>query len=363
MTAAMPSGNSLRFDLAGFARDGRHGDHARLMHLVERADEHGFGGIWFNEFHFHRHSQPYPHTLLLGAEVLARTERLRFGTSILVLPLQHPLMLAEQIAQLDFQSGGRLDVGIGRGTEPATFDILGLDLQDSAARFREALDVMLRAWTEDRVSSPGPVWPFENAEVGPPPEQKPHPPIYVAGVSADTIAVAAHHGFPLLLSLEPNEERQIPVFRQTLEKLGTGLGPIAASSLSRYVITASTKAAAEEQLAQLTHRLNQSRAQRAKSRGQPAPDPRSPAEMLDGFTICGTPDACIQQITRLIARIGCTNLRCLFSANGLIFLSQASTAMELFATEVMPAFTDYSVPPVPVIGRTVPELAVPEYSQ
>ncbi|MFP3442855.1 LLM class flavin-dependent oxidoreductase, partial [Pantoea sp. SIMBA_133] len=80
----------------------------------------GFDGIWFNEFHFSRDTLPYPSTLLLGADILARTERLRFGTSILVLPLYHPLLLAEQIAQLDFQSGGRVDVGIGRGTDPST---------------------------------------------------------------------------------------------------------------------------------------------------------------------------------------------------------------------------------------------------
>ncbi|MFW9327030.1 LLM class flavin-dependent oxidoreductase, partial [Glaesserella parasuis] len=56
---------------------------------------------------------------LLAAAVLARTERLRVGTSVLVLPLHHPLMLAEEIAQLDLQSAGRIDVGVGRGTEPA----------------------------------------------------------------------------------------------------------------------------------------------------------------------------------------------------------------------------------------------------
>ncbi len=347
MTTKRTDSTRLRFDLAGFARDGTLGDHASLMRLVERADMQGYGGIWFNEFHFHRDSQPYPHTLLLGAEILGRTGRLRFGTSILVLPLQHPLMLAEQIAQLDFQSGGRVDIGIGRGTEPASFDILGIDRDAARGRFTEALDVMLRAWTEPRTSSAGPVWPFERAEVGPPPVQTPHPPIFVAGVSSDTVALAARHGFPLLLSLEPNEERQIPIFRRELARAGAGTAPMAASSLSRYVITAADAEAAKTALEQVTAALNRARAARAEARGQIAPPPRSPDEMLEGYAIAGTPEACCRQIEQIAMRTGCSNLRCLFSANGLIPLERASASMTLFASEVMPAFADYPVPPVP----------------
>ncbi|WP_418595569.1 LLM class flavin-dependent oxidoreductase [Ponticoccus sp. (in: a-proteobacteria)] len=343
----MQDAQRLRFDLAGFARDGTLGDHAALMRLVERADAQGYGGIWFNEFHFRRTGLPYPHLPLLGAEILGRTQRLRFGTSILVLPLHHPLMLAEQIAQLDFQSGGRVDVGIGRGTEPATFDRLGIDPGTARDRFVEALTVMLRAWTEPRVASDGPAWPFAETEVGPPPVQRPHPPVFVAGVSEETVAVAARHGFPLLLSLEPNESRQIPVFRDALRRLGAGPGPMAASSLSRYVLPAPSEAAAMAALDRLTEALNARRAARAAERGQPPAPPRDRAAMLEGFAIAGTPEACRQQIGALIARTGCRNLRCFFDANGLIPMPQAEAAMTLFATEVMPAFEGYRVPPVP----------------
>lgn len=338
---------TLRFDLTGFARDGALGDHGALMRLVERADADGFGGIWFNEFHFHRDSQPYPHTLLLGAEILGRTDRLRFGTSILVLPLQHPLLLAEQIAQLDFQSGGRVDVGIGRGTEPASFDILGIDRYAARGRFAEALDVMLRAWTQPQSSSTGPAWPFERAEVGPPPVQKPHPPIYVAGVSPDTVGLAAKHRFPLLFSLEPNEDRQIPVFQEALATAQAGNAPMAASSLARYVIVAPDAAKAETALTQFTDTLNRTRAARAVLNRKPIPATRSPADMLAGYAIAGTPESCCRQIETLVARTGCGNLRCLFSGNGLIPFNDAAASMALFAKDVLPAFADYTVPPVP----------------
>ncbi|MEO1226080.1 MAG: LLM class flavin-dependent oxidoreductase [Pseudomonadota bacterium] len=339
----------LRFDIAGLARDGTLGDHAALMRLVERADDYGFGGIWFNEFHFHRGTLPYPHTLLLGAAILARTERLRFGTSILVLPLYHPLMLAEQIAQLDFQSGGRVDIGVGRGTEPATFETLGIDPATARQRFEEVLAVMLRAWTCDRVASDEPTWPFAETEVGPPPVQTPHPPIHVAGVSAETIALAARHRFPLLLSLEPNEARQLPVFRDALRRAGAGSSPLAASSLARYVLPASTPARAEGALDQLTERLNRRRTLRAGANGKAAPRPRDRAEMLADYAIAGTPDECRRQILALVARTGCRNLRCLFDANGLIPFAEADSALTLFATEVLPAFKDCAVPSVPDI--------------
>ncbi|RVV97192.1 hypothetical protein EKE94_14315 [Mesobaculum littorinae] len=69
--------------------------------------------------------------------------------------------------------------------------------------------------------------------------------------------------------------------------------------------------------------------------------------MLADYAIAGTPDACRQQIEALIARTGCCNLRCLFSANGLIPIAEAEAAMALFAAEVMPAFRDYAVLAVP----------------
>ncbi|WP_367716546.1 LLM class flavin-dependent oxidoreductase [Nitratireductor sp. GISD-1A_MAKvit] len=328
----------MRVDLAGFAREGTLGDHAGLMRLVERADELGFGGIWFNEFHFKRRSIPYPSTLLLGAEVLARTRHLRFGTSILVLPLYHPLLLAEQIAQLDFQSGGRIDVGIGRGTEPATFDALGVSRDHAHQRFTEALRIMIDAWTGQRCSATSGPWHFSDIAVGPPPVQKPHPPIYVAGVSEETVDIAASNGFPLLLSLEPNEARQLPVFHAALERHGGLRDPLAASSLSRYTVIAATRAKALEQVEDLLERLNARRAERAIARGANPPPPRDRASMLSDFTIAGTPDDCHAQLCALSQRTGAESIRCLFSANGLISNDAALAGMELFANEVLPRF-------------------------
>jgi alkanesulfonate monooxygenase SsuD/methylene tetrahydromethanopterin reductase-like flavin-dependent oxidoreductase (luciferase family) len=343
----------VRFDLAGYARDGQLGGHDALIRLAERADALGFGGIWFNEFHFRRKTVPYPSTLLLGAAILARTERLRFGTSILVLPLHHPLLIAEQIAQLDYQSGGRIDVGVGRGTEPSTFAALGLPIDEAKSRFAEALRAMIAVWTQETASSHGPVWPFTDVSVGPPPLQHPHPPIHIAASSSETLDIAAQHGFPLLLSLEPNELRQITAYRAALDRAGLDDAPLRASSLSRYVIVGRTAAEATTRLDHLVGRLNQARAERAQSRGVAAPPPRTRSEMLEGYVIAGTPAACRSQLQTLFAADGITNLRCLFSANGLISLEDACDSMKRFAAEVMPAFTGEAA--INTISHTIRE--------
>jgi len=333
---ASPS-EHVRIDLAGFAREDHHGEHEALMRLIERADSLGYGGIWFNEFHFRRDGLPYPSTLLLGAEILGRTRRLRFGTSVLVLPLHHPLLLAEAIGQLDRQSGGRVDVGVGRGTEPATFAALGIPVGEARARFVEALDIIIRAWTSSEVSADGPSWRFPAVGVGPTPVQRPHPPIYVAGVSAETISLAARLRLPLLLSLEPNEARQLPTYLAALEREGAGLDPLRVSSLSRYVVVASRRTNALKRIDLLLEDLRARRTRRALADGLPAPQPRGREEMLSDFAIVGTPSECVAQIRALTARTGARSMRCMFSANGLISNEDALDMMELFAADALPA--------------------------
>lgn len=329
---------AIRIDLAGYARDGL-AAHDQIIALVREADALGFGAIWFNEFHFDRARLAYPSLLLLGAAVLAVTDRLRFGTSVLVLPLYHPLLLAEQLAQLDRQSGGRLDVGVGRGTDPAALRALGLDPDQARPRFAAALDILRAALADGVVSHDGPFWSFSDVSVGPPPVQRPHPPIYMAAVAPDNIDLSARLGLPLLYSLEPNEGRQFAPYVEALARHGQGAGPLMASSLSRYVLVDRDRGTAMAQLDALTARLNANRAARAKAAGTAAPVPRSRAEMLDGFAIAGTPDDCIAQTLALADRFQTRSIRAFFSANGAIPMPQARDAMRLFAAQVLPALS------------------------
>jgi alkanesulfonate monooxygenase SsuD/methylene tetrahydromethanopterin reductase-like flavin-dependent oxidoreductase (luciferase family) len=320
----------MRIDLAGFGREGVVPDHRRFIAMFERADRLGFDGVWFNEFHFNRDTLRYPSTLMLGAEILARTERLRFGTSVLLIALQHPLILAEQVAQLDYQSGGRVDLGVGRSTAPETLAALGVDPKDTRARFERALAIMRGAWTQEATSTSGPDWRFSDVAVGPPPVQKPHPPIYVAGYSPETIVFAADNDLPLLFSLQPPETGQMLIYRERLAKRGT-VEPLRRSSLSRFILVGATERAAGELVDTLLAQLNKRRADRALKGGVPAP------ELLREQAIAGVPERCIEQIAALVRASGVEGLRCYFNGNGALPDETAMPGMELFAREVVPA--------------------------
>ncbi|EFH11472.1 LLM class flavin-dependent oxidoreductase, partial [Teichococcus cervicalis] len=232
----------MRIDLAGWSREATLGPHEEFCRLFETADRLGYAGVWFNEFHFA--PWPYPSVLLLAAALFARTGRLRIGTSILPLPLYHPLLLAEQLAQLDRQSGGRLDLGIGRGTEPASLRALGIDPAGSQARLEEGYAILRGFWTQPRLSWDSDLWRFEGVACQPAPVQRPHPPVYVAGSSEATLRFAAREGLPLLLSLEPPEARQLATYAAARAATGAACR-LRHSSLSRYVVIGPDAAAVE----------------------------------------------------------------------------------------------------------------------
>ena len=158
---------------------------------IELADQLGLDEVWLGEHRFSRHG------LLSGffsfaGHVAARTERLRIGTAVVVLPLHNPILVAEEFAMLDVLSGGRLEAGIGSGYQRQEFDGIGVDMEESRARFREAVDVITRAWTEERLTFHGQFTQVDNLWVVPKPLQQPHPPLYVAiSTSPETVEWAA----------------------------------------------------------------------------------------------------------------------------------------------------------------------------
>jgi alkanesulfonate monooxygenase SsuD/methylene tetrahydromethanopterin reductase-like flavin-dependent oxidoreductase (luciferase family) len=158
----------------------------------------GYEAVWLAEHHFNTYSV-CPSVHLMGTLAAARTERLRIGTAVSLAPMYHPLRLAEEVALLDVLSGGRVNWGAGRGNDPIEFEVFGLDRESSYARFRENVDVVLRAWCEDRVTYEGEFIQVRDVEVLPKPLQKPHPPTWVAATSPDAIVWAASAGHSILM--------------------------------------------------------------------------------------------------------------------------------------------------------------------
>jgi alkanesulfonate monooxygenase SsuD/methylene tetrahydromethanopterin reductase-like flavin-dependent oxidoreductase (luciferase family) len=332
----------VHLGLTGWQREALNGDPRQFLDLFEDADRLGFDSIWFNEYHFRRTNLAYPSAIALAASVIARTERLRVGLSVVLLPIHHPLLLAEELAQLDCQSGGRLDVGIGRGT-PDIRRVFGQSDAESAARLQNALELLIAAWTQPTVSSDGPYWRFPSVEVGPQPVQQPHPPIFVAGTSEATMQLALERGLPLLLSLEPPEARQLAVARQVAAAKQIPLD-LPGTSLARYVCVAPTRTEALADADALRLRLHERRRFFARQRGE---DPeRLQVRTLEQFhaeqAIIGAPDDCIRQLQNLATSTGTDHVRCMFNGTGVIPPDVTRRAMALFAAEVLPVCRTFS---------------------
>src|SRR5262249_20071691 len=155
-------------------------------------------GLWLNEEHFQtpiagRGRLAYS-PLMLASALAACTERIRIGFSVLLVPLHHPLRLAEEFATLDLISNGRADFGISRGNNERYFGAYGVDLQQSTEQFRSALEFIIRCWSDDPVQ-------IGELSIGvqPKPVQRPHPPIYYGAYSDESVKWTAESGYRMIL--------------------------------------------------------------------------------------------------------------------------------------------------------------------
>src|SRR5918911_2815097 len=132
-----------------------------ILSMLRDAERLGFEHAWVNEHHFHPYGGMIPAPPVLLAAVAAQTTRIRLGTSVALLPLHHPLEQAESYAMLDQISGGRLDLGIGRGFIPYDYETMGVSYDDAQDRLIESLEVILKAWQEQPFSHKGRFFEYE----------------------------------------------------------------------------------------------------------------------------------------------------------------------------------------------------------
>jgi alkanesulfonate monooxygenase SsuD/methylene tetrahydromethanopterin reductase-like flavin-dependent oxidoreductase (luciferase family) len=192
----------VRFGLFGGAQstqvDPARGYNEYLDFLLE-AEALGYHACFLTEHHFTGWGQVSAPLHMLSW-LAARTTRLRLGTAVMVLAWHNPMLLAEQAATVDVLSGGRLDLGIGRGYRHNEFHGFAMDPDEAEARFTESLAVMTQAWTSrERFSHHGRFWHFDDVILEPTPSQNPHPPLWVSAGRDASIRAAAHRKLRLLL--------------------------------------------------------------------------------------------------------------------------------------------------------------------
>jgi len=165
------------------------------MSHYELAETLGYDTIWLAEHLF----SPYSivnSTQVLAAAVAQRTTQIKIGTAVSIVPFNHPLRTAGDFALVDILSHGRLLYGAGRAYQPPEFEALEIPMEHSRAMFEEGLEIIVKAWTEDKITHAGAFWNInEPTEVLPKPIQKPHPPVYQATSSPESFISAARHGW------------------------------------------------------------------------------------------------------------------------------------------------------------------------
>jgi alkanesulfonate monooxygenase SsuD/methylene tetrahydromethanopterin reductase-like flavin-dependent oxidoreductase (luciferase family) len=165
---------------------------------IEAADALGFDVYSLIEHHGFEQFSISANPLAVFAAAASRTARIRFRTALHTLPLQHPLRLAAEIAVADILTGGRLECGLGRG-HAWLYPLTGVPFEESKPRFDEAVELLLRAWSDERFSHAGRFWTVEDAAVVPKPVQRPHPPLSTGGTSEHSYRLAGERGWALLL--------------------------------------------------------------------------------------------------------------------------------------------------------------------
>ena len=140
-----------------------------------------------------------PSPFVVLAAIAARTSRIRVGTAVLLLPLHHPVRVAEEAAVLDIVSGGRTVLGVGLGYQDADFRAAGIDRRERVPRFEESVAILRQAWTGEPVRHRSRSFEIDGVRVTPPPLQKPGIPIWVGGWVPAAVERAGRLGDALVL--------------------------------------------------------------------------------------------------------------------------------------------------------------------
>jgi alkanesulfonate monooxygenase SsuD/methylene tetrahydromethanopterin reductase-like flavin-dependent oxidoreductase (luciferase family) len=322
------------------------------MEQVDAAERLGLDVMWLAELHFEPRRSVLSAPLSIASAIAARTRRMKIGIAVQVLPLCHPLRLAEEAATVDQLSHGRLIFGVGRSGVAQTYEAYGVSYAESRDRFREILDIVEQAWTKPSFSYNGRYHSFKEVAVVPKPRQKPTPPIRIAASTPDTFPAIGRRGAPIFASVRHTTwddlPKQIQTYHDAWEEAGhPGRGQVFVSAPT-YLAETEERARAEPKESIIHFYHEQANLLEGAAR---LVDPETAARRMrrvdqlrsmryeDGLrnhALVGTPEAIAERLKTLRREIGLTGILTELNCGGLIPHQQVLTAMRLLCQDVKP---------------------------
>ena len=323
--------------------------------IMQAAEGTGFDIVWVAEHHFSQHGICATPVQALAA-VAAATREIHIGPAVVLLPFNQPIRVAEDYAFLDHLSNGRLEFGVGRGYQPAEAVGYGVDLAHSRDIFAEALDIILKAWTQETVSYDGQYFTVPEVRVRPSVYQKPHPPLWMAAISRGSYEIAGRLGanliyIPSFTQDSPDTSEALALYRKAL--VANGHDPATKRTAPyKIVYVADSMEQARRELEPRTEWFyKQFTDIVAPPVGQPAvPTYEAYAEARDivsavtwdqlvesGAVIAGTPDYVTQRLDETTAQLGVSDVICGTRIGGLD-PKKVIRSMDLMGRHVIPHF-------------------------
>ena len=312
----------------------------QVLEQVELAEELGWECFMFNEHHFLGYGGLVANPAVLLAAAAARTAKIRLGPCIAILPLRHPLHTAEDYAMVDAISGGRLEFGIGSGNTEMDYKVFGVTRENDRQRLREALEVILKAWGSERAGHNGELWKFDELTLYPRPIQQPHPPIWVAGTSAEGLGWAGQQGYHIMTVGHPHAPEKV---RAGVEAWKQGLMEGGHDPRGKHcqfhVRTHVNESAEQARSIGMAAVRRYDEISRIGRRSLTAPPGEYDWDLMlaTGRNNYGNPDQCVENIRNAMKHYYFDTLTTTFNFGGIPH-AEILKSMRLFARTVMPAF-------------------------
>jgi alkanesulfonate monooxygenase SsuD/methylene tetrahydromethanopterin reductase-like flavin-dependent oxidoreductase (luciferase family) len=312
----------------------------RMFEQIEELEKLGFDRVWVTEHHFGDYGGSLPHPPTFLAAVACKTSRIRLGVAVSVLPLHRPLDLAESYAMADVISNGRIDFGIGKGSEPVEYRRFGASQAEATQRMKEGTEIIRQAWSNDPVNFHGEFFSYDNVRILPKPVQQPHPPIWVGATrNEDTFRWAGENGFnlmtiPFVHPTMDSVRELVKIYREAFA--GSRPGFAASEILGKFHIYLSDSF--DRAMREATPYMENYHAAHASvDPGRKLSHHDLASDMARGFIIVGDPERCIDTIRRWHEAVGLTTFSFTFYFGGMP-QDLALKNIRVFAERVMPAF-------------------------